>query len=191
MAASDPRLFHTETPIAGLHLVHRRTHVDERGAFSRLYCRDTLADAGGQVSQVNHSVSRNRGTVRGLHFQHPPYAEVKLVSCIAGRVFDVAVDLRHGSPTFLHWWGCELSAENGVALWIPSGCAHGFQALEDNSALIYLHSQPYVPEAEGVVHVHEPRLQPGAIAWPLPVEGLSTRDEQAPFLQGDFQGLTS
>lgn len=190
-AVPDATLTLTDTPLAGVRLVQRRRHHDERGGFARLFCRDTLAAEGGfDVVQVNHSTTRYRGTVRGLHFQHPPHAEAKLVSCVAGRVFDVAVDLRRGSPTFLHWWACELSPENGLALWIPPGCAHGFQALEDHSALIYLHSRAYVPEAEGVIPVEEPRLHPGPVTWPLPVQGLSPRDARATPLDNHFAGLS-
>ena len=176
------------TPLAGLMLVTRRRRDDARGFFSRFFCAQEMADIGWHhpVAQVNHSLTRQSGAVRGLHFQHPPHAEDKYVSCLRGAVFDVAVDLRHGSPTFLHWHGEALSADNGRSLLIPQGFAHGFQALEPDSELIYLHSQPYAPEAEGGLNASDPRL---AIAWPLPVRELSERDAGHPLLDDGFLGL--
>ena len=138
------------------------------------------------VAQVNHSLTRKRGAVRGLHFQHPPHAEDKYVSCLRGAVYDVAVDLRRGSPTFLRWHAQTLSAENGCSLLIPQGFAHGFQALKPESELIYLHSRAYAPEAEGGLHAADPRL---AVEWPLPVGDLSARDAHHPLLDAGFSGL--
>jgi dTDP-4-dehydrorhamnose 3,5-epimerase len=124
--------------------------------------------------------------VRGLHYQRAPYAEMKLVSCTRGAVWDVAVDLRAGSPTFLRWHAERLSADEGTALLVPEGCAHGFQALVDDVELVYCHSAAYVLEAEGGLHAQDPRL---AIDWPLPVEGLSARDASHPPIGGDFRGV--
>ena len=176
------------TPLAGLMLVTRRRREDARGFFSRFFCAQEMAELGWHqpVAQVNHSLTRQTGAVRGLHFQRPPRAEGKYVSCLRGAVFDVAVDLRHGSPTFLRWHGEILSAENGCSLLIPQGFAHGFQALEPDSELIYLHSRPYAPEAEGGLQVSDPRL---AIAWPRPVIDLSERDASHPLLTDGFAGL--
>ena len=176
------------TPLAGLMLVTRRRREDARGFFSRFFCAQEMAEIGWHhpVAQVNHSLTRQGGAARGLHFQHPPHAEDKYVSCLRGVVFDVAVDLRQGSPTFLHWHGETLSADNGRSLLIPHGFAHGFQALEPDSELIYLHSRPYAPEAEGGLHVSDPRL---AIAWPRPVIDLSERDANHPLLTDGFAGL--
>ena len=176
------------TALAGVLRVSRRRREDERGFLARLYCRDTFAAHGAafQVAQVNHTLTRRPGTVRGLHFQHPPHAESKLVTCVRGRVFDVAVDLRRGSPTFLRWHGAELSAEAGTALLVPPGCAHGFQCLEPDSELVYLHSAPWVAAAEGAAHPLDPRL---AIAWPLPPAGLSARDAGHPLLDDTFEGI--
>ncbi|HAZ61715.1 MAG TPA: hypothetical protein DCY89_09115 [Gammaproteobacteria bacterium] len=177
-----------DTAIAGVQRVVRSPRVDTRGSFARLFDLDALVAAGwpGAIAQVNLSVTRQAGTVRGLHFQHPPHAEAKLVSCIKGRVFDVAVDLRSASPTFGAWHAEELCAEHGTALLIPPGCAHGFQALSDDATLIYCHSAPYVAEAEGGFSVHDPRL---VIAWPLPVQGLSPRDAALPELPATYPGI--
>jgi len=121
-----------------------------------------------------------------MHFQRPPHAEMKLVSCIRGEVWDVAVDLRVGSPTYLHWHAEQLSAENGFALLIPEGFAHGFQALTDDVDLLYCHSEAYTPAAEARLNPLDPKL---AITWPLPVTELSVRDSQHPLLTAAFNGL--
>lgn len=178
----------TMLPLAGLVRVDRLQRRDDRGLFARLFCADELAAAGwqGRVAQVNHSSTLGRGTVRGLHYQLPPHAEAKLVSCVRGEVWDVAVDLRACSPTFLRWHAERLDAGAGNALLIPPGFAHGFQVLSDEAELVYVHSQPYVPEAERGWQVQDPRL---AIAWPLPVQGLSARDQNLPLLDATFQGL--
>lgn len=178
----------TPTALAGVLRVQRRAHADDRGSFTRLFSADTLAEVGWRapLAQVNHSVNTARGTVRGLHYQYLPWAEKKLVSCVRGRVWDVAVDLRRGSPTFLRWHAQELSASNGIALLVPEGCAHGFQALSDDAEIIYCHSAPYVPHAQGGAHPCDPRL---AITWPLPVQRLSQRDADWPALGADFTGV--
>jgi dTDP-4-dehydrorhamnose 3,5-epimerase len=177
-----------DTPLPGLKRVQRTPLEDERGFFCRFYCAREFARAGsGQpVSQINHTLTRRAGAVRGLHFQYPPHAETKLVSCIVGAVFDVAVDLRLGSPTFLQWHGERLTAGNRASLLIPEGFAHGFQALEPNCELIYLHSAAHAPEAEGAINVSDPRL---AIEWPLAIIDLSARDRSHPFMEADWPGI--
>jgi dTDP-4-dehydrorhamnose 3,5-epimerase len=176
------------TPIAGLHLLQRKPIGDSRGYLERLFCNEELQSLipGKKIMQVNHTLTENAGTVRGLHFQHPPYAETKFVSCLRGEVFDVAVDLRHASPTFLHWHAERLSAENHRTLVIPEGFAHGFQTLTDDCEMLYFHTAPYQASAEGGLNVEDPKL---AIAWPLPVAGLSPRDAAHPFLNSDFVGV--
>jgi dTDP-4-dehydrorhamnose 3,5-epimerase len=176
------------TPLAGLKLVQRKPLGDTRGFLARLFCAEEFeaAQAGLAVAQINHTLTSAQGTVRGMHFQHPPHADAKLVNCIRGSVFDIAVDLRRDSPTFLRWFGTVLSAENHTSLLIPQGFAHGFQALEDNCELIYLHSAAYAPAAEGQLHALDPRL---AIAWPLPIGEMSARDQGAPWLQEDYKGV--
>ncbi|HEV7306875.1 dTDP-4-dehydrorhamnose 3,5-epimerase family protein [Ensifer sp.] len=169
------------TPIAGLTVVERQRRGDDRGFFSRFFCRDALADfgTGGTIAQINHTLTQAAGTIRGLHFQRPPHDEAKFVSCLSGAVFDVAVDLRPGSPTYLHWHGEVLSAHNGRSMMIPGGFAHGFQTLEDDCELIYLHDKPYAPDAEGGLNPLDPGL---AIAWPLPIAQMSERDQALPVL---------
>ena len=176
-------------PLHGLQRVTRQRLGDARGFLSRLYCAEELAAAGWHrpIAQINHTATAQRGTVRGMHFQRPPHGEMKLVSCIRGEVWDVAVDLRAGSETFLHWHAERLSADNGVALLIPEGFAHGFQALSDDVEMLYCHSAPYHAAAEAGLQPTDPRL---AIDWPLPVSQLSPRDAQHPLLDAHFQGLT-
>jgi dTDP-4-dehydrorhamnose 3,5-epimerase len=178
-----------ELPLAGLRRVQRTLLADERGVFARLFCARELEPAGwiGPVAQINHSLTRARGTVRGLHYQRAPHAEMKLVSCVRGEVWDVAVDLRAGSPTFLRWHAEHLSAAEGTAMLIPPGFAHGFQALSDEAELVYCHSTAYAPQAEAGLHVRDARL---SISWPLPVQGLSARDAGFGWMPPDFKGVT-
>ncbi len=182
----------TPLPLPGLTLIDTAAFEDHRGAFARLFCADELAALGlgpalfGQVVQVNHSLTRSPGGLRGLHFQRPPKAEAKLVRCLRGRVLDVAVDLRAGSPTYLKWHAVELSAENRRALFLPRGFAHGFQTLTPDCELLYLHDQFYCPEHEGGLRHDDPAL---GIAWPLPAADLSARDAAHPLLTSDFAPL--
>ena len=175
------RLDITDTPLAGVKVVQRERIGDHRGFLSRMFSADELAPAGWRkpVAQINHTYTQRRGTVRGMHFQRAPYAEVKLVSCVRGAVWDVAVDLHAGSPGFLRWHAEELTAENGRALLIPEGFAHGFQALTDDCEIVYLHTAAYAPEAQGGLRPDDPRL---AIAWPLPITDMSSRDRTHPLL---------
>lgn len=177
-----------ELPLAGLFSLQHKVHEDARGRFARLYCAGSLSE-GGQpfaIRQINHSRTAVRGTVRGLHFQYPPHAESKLISCLRGAVWDVAVDIRQGSPTFLQWHAERLEAGDGRSLLLPPGFAHGFQALSDDAELLYLHSADYAPEYEGGLAVDDPRL---AITWPLPVANLSPRDAGYARLDQSFQGV--
>lgn len=168
--------------------MERQRLGDHRGFLARLFCAGELAEAGWTrpITQINHTMTARKGTVRGLHFQHPPQAEMKLVSCIRGEVWDVAVDLRAESPGFLAWHAERLSAENGRALLIPEGFAHGFQALTDEAELLYCHSAAYAPEAEGGLNPLDPRL---AIAWPLEIADMSERDRAHPLLDAGFAGV--
>lgn len=177
-----------QTDIAGSFVVEARPYTDHRGAFSRLFCERALADVigGRHIVQVNHSRTSAVGAVRGMHFQHPPHAEMKLVRCMRGRVWDVVVDLRAGSPTFLQWHAEELSPDSSRMLVIPEGCAHGFQVLEADSELLYLHTAFYTPESEGALRFDDPLL---GITWPLQVVDLSERDKNHALLTNDFAGL--
>lgn len=178
----------TETGIEGLRLVRRQRLGDERGFLSRLFCAEELAPAGWRkpVAQINHTWTQARGTVRGMHFQHPPHAEMKLVTCLRGAVWDVGLDLRAGSATFLQWRAVELSADNGNALLIPEGLAHGFQALTDDCELLYLHTEPYAAQAEDGLSATDPAL---GIEWPLPIALQSERDRHHPGIAPEFTGL--
>ncbi|MGG7518891.1 dTDP-4-dehydrorhamnose 3,5-epimerase family protein [Allorhizobium undicola] len=175
--------------ISGPILLSRRKFGDARGHLSRLFCGEELLEHGwpGPVLQVNETATTGKATVRGMHFQRPPFGEWKLVTCVEGAIFDVAVDLRQGSPSFLRHVGVELSAQNACSLLIPAGFAHGFQSLTDHVRMIYVHSAPYRAEAEGGLFPQDPRLD---IAWPLPVGLMSERDRAHPPLTADFEGLT-
>ena len=190
MSATTATSRFTFTPLAlpGVVAIARQHLGDARGFLSRLFCADELVAAGWTwpVAQINHSYTAQAGTMRGMHYQHPPHAEAKLVTCLRGRVWDVAVDLRAGSPTFLQWCARELSADNRIALLIPPGCAHGFQALSDDVELLYIHGAAYAPAADAGLNPHEPRL---GISWPLPVSTISDKDANRPMLGSDFEGL--
>lgn len=177
-----------QTALPGVLVVETSPFADHRGAFARLYDDDRLAPVIGarRLMQINHSRTSAVGTVRGMHFQYPPHAEIRFVRCLRGRVWDVAVDLRAGSPTFLHWHAEELAPDNARMLVVPEGCAHGFQVLEPESELLYLHTGRYAPEAEGGFACNDPRL---GITWPLPVAGLSHRDAGFPPIAVNFSGI--
>ena len=173
-----------ETALAGVLVLTPKRFGDARGFFSESWNRKTLEDKGISLDfvQDNHSVSAAVNTVRGLHFQAPPHAQGKLVRCGRGRLFDVAVDIRKGSPTFGAWVGVELSAENGKQLLIPAGFLHGFATREPDTEIIYKCTDYYAPECDGAVRWDDPDL---AIAWDLtgdPV--LSAKDAAAPFMAG-------
>ena len=178
----------TDLPLAGLKLVERQHLRDSRGFLSRLFCAEELAAAGWHqpIAQINHTYTAQRGTVRGMHYQTPPHAEMKLVSCIQGELWDVAVDLRAGSPTFLHWHAEVLSADNNRALLIPEGFAHGFQTLTDGVSMLYCHSATHSLEAERALNAQDPRL---VINWPLAITEISTRDAKHPLLDMKFEGV--
>ena len=176
------------TPISKLKIVERQQLSDNRGYLTRLFCAEELAAAGWHkpVIQINQTMTQKQGTIRGIHFQRQPHAEMKLVTCLHGAIWDVAVDLRAGSPTFLQWHAEELSATNHRALLIPEGFGHGFQTLSDDCELIYLHSNVYTPEAEDRLN---PKGSALSITWPLPITELSARDAQHPMLDHQFKGV--
>ena len=179
-----------DTPLAGLHVLQRKPIGDNRGYLERLFCAEELQVLmpNKHIVQINHTMTVDRGTVRGLHFQHPPHAEIKFVSCLRGEVFDVAVDVRHNSPTFLHWHAEILSADNHKTLVISEGFAHGFQTLTNDCEMLYFHTAAYQPGSEAGLNVHDSRL---AIKFPLPVTGLSPSDAAHPLLDDGFTGVTS
>lgn len=174
--------------IDGVEVVETHRYRDERGAFARLFCERELASAIGSrhIVQINHSCTAALGAIRGMHFQTAPWAEMKLVRCLKGRVWDVALDLRQGSPTFLHWYAQELSPENELMMVIPEGFAHGFQTLEADSELLYLHTAGYAPDYEGGVRYNDPAI---GITWPLAVTEVSQRDRGHLLLNPQFEGF--
>jgi dTDP-4-dehydrorhamnose 3,5-epimerase len=177
-----------KTPLSGLVVLERLVLQDKRGSFCRLYESDELSEVFSKkpIVQINHSISKIKGTVRGLHFQHPPFAEAKLVSCIRGEIFDVAVDLRSNSSTFLSWYGEYLSESNSKSLAIPKGFAHGFQTMTDECELLYFHDAMYNPKAEGGLNIKDPRL---GIRWPLSISTMSERDEKFPIIDDTYKGI--
>jgi dTDP-4-dehydrorhamnose 3,5-epimerase len=177
-----------ETTLPGMYLLQRTPQSDERGWLERLYCATDLADVLGTrtIAQVNRTLTRTKATVRGMHFQVQPSAEAKIVSCLRGAIFDVAVDLRRDSPTFLQWHGEMLSEENRRSLFIPEGFAHGLQTVVDDCELLYLHTAAHDPAAERGVHPLDPRV---AIEWPLAIGDLSERDASHPLLGPEFDGI--
>ena len=177
-----------DMPIQGLMLLQRKPIGDDRGYLERMFCTEELQHLapGKSVVQINHTLTTRRGVVRGMHFQHPPHAEMKFVSCLRGEVFDVAVDLRQGSPTFLLWHAEVLSATNHKTLAIPEGFAHGFQTLTVDCEMLYLHTAAYRAVAEGALNARDPKL---AIQWPLPITEQSARDSAHALVSKNFRGL--
>jgi dTDP-4-dehydrorhamnose 3,5-epimerase len=178
-----------DTPLEGLKLVQRKPISDHRGYFERIYCAEELGSitSAKVIAQVNRTVTELKGTVRGMHFQYPPYSEIKIVSCTQGEIFDVAVDVRQGSPTFLRWHGEVLSGDNHRALVIPEGFAHGFQTMTDKCEMHYLHTRPYSPGSEGGLNPCDSML---AIRWPCGIVDMSDRDRSHKSLTSDFTGIS-
>jgi dTDP-4-dehydrorhamnose 3,5-epimerase len=177
-----------QTNIKGLYVIHPEPIEDKRGKFYRLYCQNELKEIGHHknIVQINYSFTKKKGSIRGMHFQYLPKAEIKLVKCIAGSVFDVAIDLRKFSSTFLKWHSEIISAENMKTLYIPEGFAHGFQTLEDNCELLYIHTEVYSPEHEGSVRYDDPIID---IKWPLEITDISKRDSENKLLDDSFKGI--
>ena len=176
------------TPISGLQVVETEPAWDARGRFERLFCDQQWAPLRASLHfvQINLSTTGQAGTVRGMHYQAAPAAEAKLIRCVRGSVYDVAVDLRAGSPTFLRWHATELRADKPCEIFIPEGFAHGFQALENDVQLLYFHTAPWTPACEGGIRHDDPRL---GIDWPMPVKDVSDRDRSFRLLDDAFAGL--
>jgi dTDP-4-dehydrorhamnose 3,5-epimerase len=177
-----------ENPFKNAFVLQTEPYIDHRGKFGRIYCQDELKQIGHykQIVQINHSLTRKSGAIRGMHFQYPPKAEIKMVKCLRGSVFDVIVDLRRDSDTLLQWYGEVLSDENLKMMYVPEGFAHGFQTLEENTELLYLHTEFYSPEHEGGVRYDDHMLR---ISWPLEVTEASKKDQEYPLLSKDFRGI--
>jgi dTDP-4-dehydrorhamnose 3,5-epimerase len=176
------------TDLAGSYIIDLAPFSDDRGWFARYYSADKFEEIGHHATwkQMNHSFTSKTGSVRGMHYQLAPFAEIKLVRCVAGAVYDVIVDLRKNSRTFLKWFGAELSANNRRMMYIPQGFAHGFQTLAENCELLYHHSEYYTPGFEGGLLHNDPML---SITWPLEVTTISERDLNHQQLTTDFEGL--
>lgn len=172
----------TPTTLAGSYLIHLDPRVDQRGMFARAFCAREFAAVGIESAfvQANISTTTHAGTVRGMHFQRGADAEVKLVRCVVGAIYDVIVDMREGSETFLHWFGAELSQDNGFMMYVPMGFAHGYQALTDGATVFYMVSSYYAPEAEGGLRFDDPSL---SIDWPRTVSDVSDKDTKWPLLK--------
>ena len=173
------------TPLQDAFIIELEPVTDDRGLFTRVFCQQELRNIlhDKNIVQINHSLTRQKGALRGMHFQYSPKSEIKMVKCLCGSVFDVIIDLRKGSPTFLKWHGEVLSAKNMKMMYIPEGFAHGFQTMEGNCELLYLHTEFYSPEHEGGVRYNDPKI---GIKWPLGVTDISERDKNHPLLGEDF-----
>ncbi len=165
----------TKTSVAGAYLIDVKRIGDDRGFFGRLWCEKEMADMGlvSRICQSNIGVSTRAGTLRGLHYQRAPHQEVKIIRCPRGAIYDVVVDLRPESPTFRHWFGTELNAENSRMLYVPEGCATGYQTLVDDTEICYHTSEFYHPESATGVRFDDPAF---GIEWPLPVSVISDND---------------
>jgi dTDP-4-dehydrorhamnose 3,5-epimerase len=177
-----------ETKLKGCYLIDLDKNEDQRGFLNRFFCQKTLSPLlkSKSIRQINRTFTRNEGVVRGLHFQNPPFAEIKMVSCIKGEVWDVAVDLRKASPTFLQYYGVNLSENNPQCFFIPEGFAHGFQTLTPNCEMLYFHTEDYNIDAEGAINSADPLI---SIKWPKFIREKSERDSNHPMLDKNFLGL--
>ena len=177
-----------ETPLQGAYVIELEKLEDERGFFARSWCVREFATKGldPHLVQCNVSFNKRKGTLRGLHYQIPPHAEVKLVRCTKGSLFDVIVDLRKDSPTFLKWVGVELTASNHRMLYIPKLFAHGFQTLEDDTEIFYQMSEFYEPAASKGLRWNDPRL---GINWPDDCGAMSQKDQAYSDIEAGFVGL--
>ncbi len=174
--------------LPGAFLIELEPVADNRGSFTRLFCKDELNELGldSKIAQINFSLTEKKGTIRGLHVQGFPAGERKILRCLKGKIWDVILDLRKGSSTFLKWQAIELSEASNTSLYIPEGFAHGFQTLEHNCELLYLHSKSYQPGKEASVRFDDPKI---GIKWPLPVSKISDKDLSYSFIDDTFEGV--
>ena len=182
------RLQLMSTRVEGLNVLQRNPIGDHRGYLERLFCQQELQPLlnGKSIAQINHTLTEKKGSVRGMHYQTPPHAEIKFVSCICGKVLDVAIDLRKGSPTFMHYHSDILTPDNHKTLVIPEGFAHGFQTLTDGCEMLYFHSASYCQESESALNTRDPLLN---IQWPLEITDISERDQSHPMIDSAFVGV--
>jgi len=175
-------------PLAGAFTIDVQPFQDSRGFFTRTFCEKEFGEKSlvQHFVQANHSGTNGKGVITGMHFQYPPYGETKLVKCVQGSIFDVIVDVRAGSPTFLQWYGAELSADNKRMMYVPVGFAHGFQSLTDYSEITYMVSDFYNKESEGGVRYDDEKVK---IDWPLSVSLVSDKDQKIPLIDLSFKGV--
>jgi len=177
----------SKTDFQDLYVIENTPFTDDRGFFSRIYCKKEFAQiCTKEIVQINQSVNLEKGTIRGMHYQASPFMENKMIKCIQGSVFDVVVDIRKKSPTFLKWFGVTLSRENNKLIYIPEGFAHGFQTLEDKTELLYLHTEYYSPQHERGIHFNDPVIK---INWPVGLTNYSVKDFNFPFISNEFIGI--
>ena len=176
------------TSLKDLYTIKLEPFTDNRGSFTRLFCKNDLKDIGynEEIVNLNNSFTLKKGSIRGLHFQYPPKTETKIVKCIKGEIFDVAVDIRRDSPTFLKWHGEFLSDDNLMMMYIPKGFAHGYQTIEDNTEVIYLVTESYSPENEGGLRFNDPLIN---ISWPVEPTDMSDKDKHQKLIDKNFKGI--
>jgi dTDP-4-dehydrorhamnose 3,5-epimerase len=177
-----------KTPLEGAYLVELEKQDDDRGFFARLFCEKEFGAAGLETRfvQINNSLTATKGTLRGLHYQLPPAAEVKVVRAVKGALWDVIVDLRAGSTTYLRWFGTELNEDNRLMMYVPRGFGHGFIALTDNVETLYLNSAIYAPETERGLRWNDPAVR---IEWLQQPQEMSSKDRKWPDLNPEFHGV--
>lgn len=177
-----------KTKLDGLFIIKPEPFKDNRGMFYRLYCENELKEIGfaGSIVQINLSTNLKKGTIRGMHFHYPNKTETKIVKCLKGSIYDVVIDIRKDSPTFLEWHNEIISDKNMKYLYIPEGFAHGFQTMEDNCEILYLHSKFYSSEYEGAIRYNDPKIN---ITWPLEVSEISERDKNHKLIDGTYKWI--
>ncbi|AJC93646.1 dTDP-4-dehydrorhamnose 3,5-epimerase [Campylobacter volucris] len=182
------RFIFTSTPISGVYVIESKPIEDSRGYYERYFCVEDFKEIGLKkpIVQINHSKTFIKGCIRGFHYQNYPFSEVKVIRCIKGAIYDVAVDLRKNSPTFLKHFGVELSEFNSKYLYIPEGCGHAFQTLTEESELLYPVTEFYHPDSEGSLNPFDETI---GVCWPLEPKGLSDKDQNAPYVDSYFKGL--
>lgn len=177
-----------QTKLKGLYIINLKPKTDDRGYFERVYCVEEFKELGLKktINNINRSFTKKKGTIRGLHFQYPPFQETKIIICLKGSVYDVAVDIRKNSPTFLQWQGEILDGKLKQMFLIPEGFAHGFQTLENDVELLYLHTNFYSKEYESALNIRDPLLN---ISWPSEVTEISEKDSSNKFISTEFKGI--
>ncbi len=178
-----------ESPLKGAYIIEAKPYIDERGLFARTFCKNEFQEIGHdkEFVQFNHSITLKKGTIRGMHYQLPPFSEIKLIRCVRGSVYDVIIDLRNDSPTYLRYTAVELTESNMYSLYIPQGFAHGFQTLEDNTQLIYHHTAFYTPGYEAGIRYNDPEI---GISWPLSLTLITEKDLNHPLINKSFKGIS-